>query len=203
MSVTETKTIPAVGRLGVTAAALVEALRQGKPGDTYTDEQLQEICGKATGAGDPGYGALCSAINHVRNNNGRVWQRIRSAGAIRCLDADETVVNVGSDMRSLRTRARRAASKLQTVDTAKIKDPENKTRAMVLGAMFGAIRTVSSTTTLKSLGVRTQQLQTPSAADVLAMFTTTAPKKPKAGTPKPEAAPPAPSGLFDAAPDDE
>jgi hypothetical protein len=188
MTTTETRAIPAVGRLGVTAAALVEALRHGKPGDTYTDEQLQAICGKATGAGEPGYGALCSAINHVRTNNGRVWQRIRSAGAIRCLDPDETVVNVGSDMRSLRLRARRAASKLQTVDTAKIKDPENKTKAMVLGAMFGAIRAVSSTGTLKSLGVRTQQLQTPSAADVLAMFTPPAPKKAKA----PPAAPPAP-----------
>lgn len=186
----EVKAVPAVGRLGVTAAALVEALRTGQPGDTYTDEQLQEICGKATGAGEPGYGALCSAINHVRNNNGRVWQRIRSAGAIRCLDADETVVNVGSDMRSLRTRARRAASKLQTVDTAKIKDPENKTKALVLGAMFGAIRAVSSTSTLKSLGVRTQQLQTPSATDVLAMFTAPAPKKAKPGTSKSKETPP-------------
>ena len=166
----ESKSVPAVGRLGVTAAALVERLRQGKPGDTFTDEQMQAICGKDTSSEGAGYSSLQSAINHVRANHGLVWQRIQKANAIRCLSADETVVNVGSDLRAIRKRTRRTVSKLETVDVSKIENAENRSRATVLAAMFGAIQAVSSSATVKKLDVRAGDIKTPSAAEVLGMF---------------------------------
>lgn len=162
--------IPAVGRLGVTSAALVELLRKGKPGDMLTDEQLTAACGKPTQTGGDGYQSLQRAIQHVRSNHSLVWQRIPKANAIRCLNADETVVAVGSDLKSIRRKTRRTVAKLETVDVAQIENPENKTKATVLAAMFGAIQVVASGATAKKLEVRADGIKTPSAAEVLGMF---------------------------------
>lgn len=166
----EVKTIPAVGKLGPTAAQLVEKLKDGKAGDTLTDEQLAAICGKATGPNQPGYSSLQSAISHVRSNHGLTWQRLPKANAIRCLNAEETVESVTGDLRSIKKKSRRAASKLRTVDPSKIKDDSTRHKVTVLGAMMGALQVMAAGATVAKLEVRAHELSTPDAGKVLGLF---------------------------------
>lgn len=131
---------------------LREALKDGRPGDTKTDEELKGICGKNTRVGGDGYVYLISAIKFCETNYNVVWQRITSANAIKCLTPEEIRATTEGKRKHIHRTAKRGARQLATA----LEGLPEAERQVHLTAMahLGALAQFSSTKTQKQLIAR-------------------------------------------------
>ena len=138
--------------LTVYTARLIEKLKKGKVGDVIPDEESTDICGRDTSS-PPGYGNLASAIRNVLNNYGIVWQRVRGAGCIKCINSQEIAETVGRNLKSISRRSKK------TIKLASFANPEKvelADRSSLLAniAQLGTIELVSRKETTKKLAIR-------------------------------------------------
>lgn len=92
---------------------LINRLKDGKPGDKVTDEEIVALIKMPLGLGTKGSGRVNSAVNYVLSHFNINWKRIRGAKLLECLDSSGTL----NEMRSRNDRQRHAAKK--TVQKAK------------------------------------------------------------------------------------
>ena len=91
----------------------IERLKQGKPNELISRDQMAGIIGRECSPGDPGYANVNSAINQVEKGYGIVWRWDKTAKAWRCLDdAGKIGVAKGgiSRARKIATRSLRVSS---------------------------------------------------------------------------------------------
>ena len=108
----EVSIIPVYGNCGSISCKLIDKLKDGKPGDVFTDVELAELCGKNTSPGGNGYPALQTAIRYCESD-GVVWRRVPGERKISCQDsmgvlnlAKHTRKHVGRQMRGSGRRLR-------------------------------------------------------------------------------------------------
>lgn len=150
---TEVTQSHAVPGMRLETVKLIDALKDGKPGDTFADEQLQAICGKDTRVTGDGYSYLGSAIRHCRNNYSVVWERVKGAGCVKCLAWDEVGESVDGDRRRIHRRARVACKKLGTVDIQDVPE-EQRVGFLAKAAHVGTLAAISDKASLKKLEAR-------------------------------------------------
>ena len=92
---------------------LIEALKGGQVGDELTDKELTRICGVSCRPGEKGYGYLETAKRRVRFDHGIVWERIRGANLIRCLNASEIIGTTEVDRVQFTNEARKRVQSLR------------------------------------------------------------------------------------------
>lgn len=160
--------IPRHGQLGVTACLLVEAMKEGKPGQTLTDEALTAFCGKDTSPGMVGYSSLVKAIHYVTQHFGIVWKRVPKAGCIKVLDAHETAEDVSSDMTCIRRKTRRTIRKAAATKLADLTQ-EERTQMLATSAQLGAIALMADSGTTKKLAARNVET-TPDVKKLMELF---------------------------------
>ncbi len=148
--VTRTSAVPG---MRLETVKLIDALKTGKPGDTYTDEQLQQICDKDTRVTGDGYSYLGSAIRHCRNNHGVVWERVKGAGCIKCLNWEEVGESVDGDRRRIHRRAKVSCKKIATVDLAVVPEA-GRVAFLAKAAHVGTLAAISDKGSQKKLEAR-------------------------------------------------
>lgn len=98
---------------------LIDALKNGVPGDTITDARLMEICGAPCRPNTKGYSYLMSAIRFCERD-GVFWKRIKSGGEIRCLNACEKLNVCEGDRKHISRVARRSVRRLGSIDAGQL-----------------------------------------------------------------------------------
>lgn len=140
----------------VATSLLIECLKGGESGDEVTDEELFEICHKATVSGANGYGNLQSAIRYCLRQ-GVVWQRVRGEDKIRCLDGPEKLARAEFDKRGIRRRAKRSVRVLGSIDREKDFDnDQDRRRFDVHFAQQSTIAVLADSYTTRKLEAKTK-----------------------------------------------
>lgn len=165
---TDAKAIPRHGNLGPDACILVEKLKDGKPGDIVSDEELTKLCGKPTEPHGIGYPALMSAIRYTVNTFGVRWKRIRGEKAISVLKPSERVEEEYKSLGSIRRATRRTLRMASTVDTKEL-DEAQKTRHFAVMAQYGAIELMAKPQTTQAIESK-QTYSVPNLTHVLELF---------------------------------
>ncbi len=82
----------------------VDALKEGKPGDLISRDDMAKIIGRDCDSGSNGYGNVRSAADHVRATFGVVWNWDKSAQAWRCLnDIEKSELSISGVKKARRT----------------------------------------------------------------------------------------------------
>ena len=144
---------PMPNGLAKETSILIDMLKDGKPGDTITDEAMFDHCGKQTCSSGSGYGNLETAKKYVLTNNGVVWYRVRGAGVIKCADAKEIGMDSKQTLKAIARRSKRGLKKIATVDLADVEDSD-KSEFLAMSATLGTVAMFSKTSTQKKLSAR-------------------------------------------------
>ena len=149
MAIEDTKRFRRIPGRAVETTLLIQRLREGKPGDIITDDELMEICGKNCAPDGAGYGYLHSAIKFVEAE-GIVWGRVRDAKKIKCLEPDE-VLSVGTNaFKQIARKSKRTVLQLGSLDTKELTD-EQVTKRNAGMALSGTLAMMASHKTAKRL----------------------------------------------------
>lgn len=125
---------------------LIEMFKEWTPGQSATDAEMSALIGRdvrSTGAGS-GAGNLASALKYVERHHGRVVRRVKGAGLVKCLSANEIVGVVDSRRQHVSRTIRRAGSELTRMEYDKLNDAE-KSHALILQSLFAVLSTHAST----------------------------------------------------------
>lgn len=145
-----TQTVPRHGQLGPTACLLVEKLKDGKPGESLTAEQLSQVCGRQVSPGEKGNQSLKSAIDYCLDEFNVNWVWIRGEERIQCLTATETAENIPRKIKSIRRKAEKEAKKAATVKLSEL-DDASRQKLLVNSALLGGIILFTDKKTIKKL----------------------------------------------------
>ena len=147
------KAFPRIGNYSPVTNILIQRLRDGKPGQVITDEELAEVAGYPCAAGHRGYSNLMNAIRYCECE-GVIWRRLRGQKSIACQKPAEVVEQAVSDLRIVHRKAKRTSRRLIMTDTSDLTNAE-KVRHSALVAQAGTLVMVSHGTT------RTRIAETP------------------------------------------
>ena len=151
---TTVQRFPTIPSLNPHSAKLVEWLRDGKPGDQRTDDEIAQQIGMSAKPKGPGYRFLATAIRRCMNEHSVVWHRIPGASVIRCLDPKGIIELAKDRNRHIGRTAGRANREIGTVtDTSGMPD-RDKTELLTMAAQMSLIRGASSAYTRKVLETR-------------------------------------------------
>lgn len=164
----EVKVVPRHGMLGNVACLLVERLKDGKPGDIATDEDLSRVCGRDTRLGGKGYQSLRTAVGYVAKHYQVVWGRVTGEGHLKCLDASERVALTRSGLKSIRRKAGRTTHIVAAVDTTQL-EPGQAKETTALAAQLGFIASFAGSQATKRLE-EVETPKTPTLTDMLGAF---------------------------------
>lgn len=145
--------VPQYGNItSVPTRLLIQAMKDGKPGDMLTDEQLEQICREDCRPGKPGYPHLEKAKKYL-TDNGVVWERIRGAMCIKCLEPSEVNEGANTARRHILRKSKSAVKKLgsRNMDGATM---EEKQRQLTHMGQFGALRLFSESSTTRQIEAR-------------------------------------------------
>lgn len=145
-----TQTVPRHGQLGPTACLLVEKLKDGKPGDSLTAEQLSQVCGYQVSPGEKAYASLASAIRYCIREFAVHWVWMRGQNRIQCLTSTETAEGTASGLQSIRRKAKREAEKASTAKLFEL-DEESRQKLLTASAVLGGISLFTDKKTIKKL----------------------------------------------------
>lgn len=110
--------------MSIYTSRAIDRLKNGKPGDAISREEMSKQIGRGCEPRTNGYGNVCHAINHVESHFGVVWKWSRNEHAWICLDeagkANEAKSRGDSGARRIRRGLRVAA----TVDRSKLSDAD-------------------------------------------------------------------------------
>lgn len=146
----DTLSLPVIGGLSVFTVKLIEKLKSMEIGDTATDEELGELCGRTTAVGGRGYNSLRTAMRYVRRHFGVVIERCHRQGRVKRLGDEETITSSKGDLRSIRRRSATAMQKLAAVDRKSL-DGEPLQEFNALVAQTGTLQVMSRNDATKRL----------------------------------------------------
>jgi hypothetical protein len=124
-----------VSGMSLTTARLIERLRQGQVGDTVSDEELTELCGRNTRPDGDGYNNLLSAIRYVTRNHGVVWERQVGENYLKALDSTERLSLVERRRKHVHRTSRRAGLELPSPNADDL-TYEQRSEVLVKDAML-------------------------------------------------------------------
>jgi hypothetical protein len=139
--------------LHVNSSILVDRLKQGKPGDILTDEQLTALIGVSTKPGCKGYAFLSTAIKRCLNEHKVVWKRTRGAWCIKCLIPDEIMLTAKDNSKKIHRISNRSIRMIDTVDPATM-PAEKRGEYFARSAQFGTLKLFSEKSTHEKLVTR-------------------------------------------------
>lgn len=149
--------------------ALIQLLKDGKPGDTKTDSQLESCCGKDTRPGGDGYAYLQSACRRVRKDYGLVWKRVPGSGVLKCLNATECVREVDGHRKSLHRKTGRMLEVAAIADSGALPD-QDRAELRSLTAQVAVLREFSSKSATKAVsanGIQSSVVNMPKLLEAL------------------------------------
>lgn len=146
----EAKSIEFIPNLHLCTRALIQKLREGKPGDVLADAELSEVCGQDTGVHGPAYGYLQSAIRWCLNNHQIVWERQRGMKCIKCVEHAERMAVSDGLVRRSHKMIHRGKRVLATVDM-NVLDDGQKRDLLVRQAHVGTLDQFTRGSVLKRL----------------------------------------------------
>ena len=142
--------VPIGPRMSVATRKLIDALKDGKPGEEITDAELEVIAGGPCAPGEKHYAHLMSAIKNVLSDQGVVWQRQHGERKIVCADNAGKFAIANHVQNGIRRRARYGKNVMGTVDIKKLpRDEQSRVSARV--AIFGSVEGLTRGTTVKKL----------------------------------------------------
>lgn len=143
------------GAMGISpyTARLIAFLRTKARGDTVTDEELTQACGRPCGRGGAGRSNLRTAIHRVLVEDGIDWQRVRGAQCIQAFQSSETAGTVHQHRDRIRREARRGMKRVATVKLEEL-DQSAKTTFLATAAQIGALYQFGRTDATKTLAAR-------------------------------------------------
>lgn len=134
---------PFPGVLGPHTFAAVQRLKDGKPGDSFTPEEMEQIIGKECGPQTPGYGNVYSAIKRVEAEYNVIWRWVSSEKAWRCLNDSERQTEVRGRIKRSARHARRTMRIGMGTDRSKL-TPEQTAELNIDIARAGMIQLCGS-----------------------------------------------------------
>lgn len=153
MTDNETIRFPNIPGISPATVKLIEKLKEGKVGDTVSDEELSKICGRATHVTGNGYANLQTAIRYCLRHYGKSWSRVKTEGRIKCEDTDERIEHVVSDNNRIRRSAARSTQRLVSIPDDEITDTQ-RPRVFGMLAQAGAIKLFAQNSTAKRLATK-------------------------------------------------
>lgn len=174
-----------IGPLSAFTANLIDRLKDGKPGDVFTVEQLSEIAGRdcrhpgvlhrkaamaqldgdmeratelSRAAAHSGAGNLRTAIRYCVNNHGVNWQWVRGSDSIRCMNGEEVGNYATASTKSTHRRLKHTCQRMRCADLTDLSD-DDKASFRVRAAQIGSLVAISSSNAHKKLLAR--HVQTP------------------------------------------
>lgn len=148
-----TQSVAHIPGLHIATSLLVQRMKDGKPGDVITDEELTKTCGHDTRSGKRGYGFLGTAIKKCLADHRIVWKRTRGAWCIKCLGHAEIISGVESDTKKIHRTAKTATVKLNTVPAAELA-PLERTQYFARLAHMGSLAMFTKKETFKKIETR-------------------------------------------------
>ena len=118
-------------------AQLIQLLKDGKPGDTKADNEFPATL--QIGVKGKHYPNLLTAIRYLEREHGVVWQRVRKAKILKCLDAQERIGVGAQNIKHIRKTATRTVRVIASADFSTLTDSE-RTKANTQLAQLGAIK---------------------------------------------------------------
>lgn len=146
-------------RMSLATSKLIEAMKNGKPGDMLTDEELERICGLACHSrqkgGEPGkgYGYVGTAIRYCVREHRVVWKRVPRAACIKCLKPDEIRTVAKARRRHICKVGKWGVRELATVEIDRLSDSERREH-LLCTAQLGALAGMADNTMTKKLEAR-------------------------------------------------
>ena len=116
--------------------ALIDVLKDGKPGQEYTNDQLESISGDNI---EDHLGRLYSAIRYCVNHHRVLWQRVRGERKIVCLNDAEVLGTTKSDIKKVCKLSSRSQRKLYIVDKSQL-SPDQLKDLQSTGLQLGMFR---------------------------------------------------------------
>ena len=113
---------------------------------------MMGLISKDTRSGGDGYGYLQTAIKNCRNR-GIIWERVKGAWLIRCLDGGETIAASEKRIKHISRTAKTAGKLLKAVDSSTLNNEEKIAYNTKL-AQVQAFALFSSKSTVKKLEAR-------------------------------------------------
>lgn len=160
------ETIKSIKGLHPYTSAIINLLKVGKVGDTITDESIANSIGMRVSTNSQGYRYLHSAIKYCLDNYGIVWQRQRGQNLILCLNPTEILHSSKADLKHIRLKSKRSASKLLSVKNV---PQEIAADYHATAAQIAALNIFSSSKTNKKL-IENNKSQAPDKEKLLEMF---------------------------------
>lgn len=142
---------PHPGQLSMWSHRAVEAMKNGKPGDGRTVEEMTAAVGRdCSPSGGRGYASVQSAIRHLLHTQGIVWRWSREHKAWRCLTPAEAANYSGDTLTAARRRARRSIKIGSVVDRNKLNEDEKRNLDLTM-AQAGIMQLAGSSSVRKQL----------------------------------------------------
>lgn len=142
-----------IPQISLDAQILRDRLKKAKVGDVVTYEELtQEVGRDVRGRAKA---ALYTARNHALKHAGMVFQAVENVGLKRLSDV-EIVESVGGDLKLIRRKARKSATKLTKVAFDKLPN-EQKIDHNAKLSMLGALQQFSAPQSLIAVRSKVQE----------------------------------------------
>lgn len=116
---------PVIAQMLSFTANAIEAMKNGKPGDQFTPQQMTEITGTDCSA-TRGRRCVDSARRNVERNFGIVWCWDRTTKSWHCLDDAQKSESVTGFIDRSRRLSRRASNRARTVDESALSEEQRK-----------------------------------------------------------------------------
>lgn len=140
--------------MAVETSMLVERLKEGVEGEQITDEELSGLVSRdvrPTGEDRQAYGYLLSAMKHVLNTYGVIWEREPGAGYIQCQDADGCMQLHHRDRRHVHRVLKRNTKRLTVVDTSGMDGKQRTEFNALLAQSSGLMQAARADATRKAI----------------------------------------------------
>ena len=152
--VQQVKAMPFRSGFAPETSKLIDLLKQGKEGDTKTDEELTQAIGKDTAPGGNGYSYLASATRFTEREHGIRWERIPKTGLIKCLNSGEKVEVLRRGRNHIRKTAKKNIVTSKSVKLNDLPTNEAKSEYLALQSQAAAVAVMTQPSTTKRLEER-------------------------------------------------
>lgn len=123
---------------------LINRLKEGRPGDELTDEELEKICGQSTRPGTrttpagPSYGHLKTAIKRCIASHGITWDRVNGEHLIRCLGSVGVMEKAKGAIKSVQRKSR-ATTMMMGMTQLNGMDETKRAEFSAVAALVGSV----------------------------------------------------------------
>lgn len=129
----QSKVVRIIPALSIESGVITARLRECKPGDTVTYEELSKLIGKSV---QRHRGSLATARHTVERDDRMVFEPIRSVG-VKCLTQSEAAMSLNTNVKRTRMAARKGVRKARAIKFEEV--PQSERGAMVAKASYLAL----------------------------------------------------------------